>query len=327
MHVTKHSFFGLEPEFIFRAVETLNLQPTGELRQLNSFENRVFELKLEHPIPGTGDLDRVIVKFYRPGRWSADSLREEHGFLLELDREQIPVAPPLFFDGKTIHDFDGIYFTVFPKIFGRMPDEILPGEASSVGRLLAQVHSIGQQGLFKHRPRLGLTPMDGWQTLEELAPLIAAEVVGRYEAAATELIELFESEIDFSSYQRIHGDFHRGNLLANKDGFLLVDFDDCCEGPVMQDMWMILQGLEEEDQETLISGYEELREFPEEQLAWIPLLRGWRVMNYAAWIARRWEDPSFPALFPEFGTYTYWAEETEAIEAAVRSFDTRPSHS
>ena len=47
----------------------------------------------------------------------------------------------------------------------------------------------------------------------------------------------------------------------------------------------------------------------------IPALRGLRIFTYAAWIARRWDDPSFPKLFPEFNSYTYWAEETEALEA------------
>lgn len=325
MHAPKDSFYGLEPETIFRAIESLGLRPTGELRQLNSYENRVFELHLEEAAqPG---VERVVAKFYRPGRWSQEAIQEEHDFLHELADEQIPVAEPLRFENvgssvllsPTVAQVDNLFFTVFPKIFGRMPDEILPDEVEKVGRLMAQVHNIGAKKKFKHRPELGQTPWNLWQTLEFLHTWVAVEMWPRYEKAAIELIENFESSLDTSSFQRIHGDFHRGNLLANKNGFLLVDFDDCMQGPVIQDFWMILQGLEEEDRVRLIQGYESLREFPDEQMQSIPLLRGLRILNYAAWIARRWEDPSFPRLFPEFGTYRYWAEETEALEAMVRS--------
>lgn len=299
-------------------MESLGLVPTGELRQLNSYENRVFELFLESPIKGTQD-QRVVIKFYRPGRWSRESIQEEHDFLWELKDNDVPVVAPIRFNGeKTLHQAGGLMMTVFPKIMGRMPDEILPADAKKVGVLLAQVHNIGQLKDFKFRPEMGSTPYTLWENLDLLSEKVAPELWARYEKAAVRLIETFEDEVDLNSFQRIHADFHRGNLLANKDGFILVDFDDCLMGPVIQDFWMLLQGLEEADQKEMIKGYESLREFPDHQLQWIPLLRGVRILNYAAWIARRWSDPSFPRLFPQFGSYNYWAEETEAIEAALR---------
>ncbi len=298
-------------------MESLGLVPTGELRQLNSFENRVFELFLENPVPGTTD-HRVVTKFYRPGRWSRESIQEEHDFLWELKDNDVPVVAPLRLDGKTLFEAGGIHLTVFPKIHGRMPDEILPAEAFKVGLLLAQVHSIGQRGDFKYRPEMGSTPYTLWENLDLLRDSVSVEMWPRYERAALELIETFEDVVDLNTFQRIHADFHRGNLLSNKDGFMLVDFDDCLMGPIIQDFWMLMQGLEEDDKAQLIKGYESLREFPEYQLEWIPLLRGVRILNYAAWIARRWTDPSFPKLFPQFGTYNYWAEETEAIESVLR---------
>lgn len=316
MSSSKDSFYGLEPETIFRAIESAGLQPTGELRQLNSYENRVFEIHLEKKF---AEHERVVAKFYRPGRWSLDSIQEEHDFLQELADEQIPVCTALKLGGKTVNKTDNMFFAVFPKIYGRMPDEILPDEVSQVGRLMAQVHNIGQRKKFKSRPELGQSPVDAWRTLDFLKSWVAVEMWPRYEKAAVDLIDAIENTIDRKSFQRIHGDFHRGNLLANKNGFLLVDFDDCMMGPAMQDFWMILQGLEDEDRDRLIEGYEELREFPDEQMEWIPLLRGLRILNYAAWIARRWEDPSFPRLFPEFNTYRYWAEETEAIESVTHN--------
>jgi Ser/Thr protein kinase RdoA (MazF antagonist) len=307
----KTSFYGLEPEIILEAIESQNLRPTGELRQLNSYENRVFEVLLEND-------DRKVIKFYRPGRWNAATIQEEHDFLWELWENDIPVVPPERIAGQTLHQHAGLLYTVFPKAYGRMPDEILPQETKSVGRLLAQVHMIGADRDFQDRPELGFSPYTPEDTLDQLHKFVVPEMWPRYRDAAEELIERFETEIDPSTYQRIHGDFHRGNLLSNKDGFLLVDFDDCMHGPIIQDFWMILQSLTPDEKEMLVRGYEELREFPDEQLPWVPVLRGFRILNYAGWIARRWDDPSFPRIFPDFGTYTYWAEETEALESILR---------
>ncbi|PWU20960.1 MAG: serine/threonine protein kinase [Bdellovibrio sp.] len=314
------SFNTLEPETILQAMESAGLQPTGEMRQLNSFENRVFEISLEKPPHEHPQVQRVVAKFYRPGRWSRRAIEEEHQFLRELEEEHIPVAPPLRMQGQALFQTKGILFAIFPKIYGRMPDEILPREVRQVGRLMAQVHLIGARSEFRERPRISGNPVSGWETLEFLRQWVAVELWPRYESAAVELLDFVDEEISPVFDQRIHGDFHRGNLLANKDQFLLVDFDDCVMGPVVQDLWMIADALEPEEQEELIAGYSELREFPEEQLHWIPLMRGLRIFNYAAWIARRWQDPSFPRLFPDFNTYTSWAEETEALEAAVRAY-------
>ena len=318
MSSSADSFYGLDPETIFRSIESLGLQPTGELRQLNSYENRVFELFLDQDSAGSSVGERIVAKFYRPGRWSAECIQEEHDFLWELKNADVPVVAPKKYNNQTLFTNEAdILFTVFPKIHGRMPDEILPAEASKVGVLLAQVHSLGQIAEFEYRPEIGSTPYSLWENLDLLECQVAVEMWPRYQRAATEMIERFEDEIDPRSFQRIHGDFHRGNLLSNKDGFLLVDFDDSAMGPVIQDFWMLMQGLEPADQKELIKGYESLREFPEYQLQWIPRLRGARILNYAAWIARRWSDPSFPKLFPQFGTYNFWAEETEALEASL----------
>lgn len=312
MSGTKTSFYGLEPEIILEAIESVELVPTGELRQLNSYENRVFEVLLENG-------QRKVVKFYRPGRWSDPTLQEEHDFLLSLHEAEVPVIAPERLAGQTLHHYDGLAFTVFPKAYGRMPDEILPSETRTLGRLLAQMHMLGAERDFKYRPEMAKSPFPPREVLANLKNFVSVELWSRYRDAAEELIERIETEIDPSSFQRIHGDFHRGNLLANKDGFLLVDFDDCMMGPIIQDFWMILQSLEPEDCDSVVNAYEELRSFPDEQIEWIPLLRGYRILHYAGWIARRWDDPSFPKIFPEFGGYRYWAEETEALEAILRS--------
>lgn len=313
------SFYELNPDLVLASTEEAGFLPTGEFTQLNSYENRVFDLRLESATDSGHQ--RVIAKFYRPGRWGRNEIQEEHNFLFELVKEGIPaVAPLLNRSGSSVLEMNGLFVSFFPKFMGRMPEEFLEKDLYQVGRRLAQLHNIGARKEFKFRPVLGETPFSAWENLDFLSPLVSPEVWPRYEAAAINILETIESEIDPTGFLRIHGDCHRGNLLSRalaggEREFFFVDFDDCLMGPEVQDFWMLFA---EEDssleKDLILSGYEELRDFPRKQWEWVPLLRGLRILSYAAWIARRWKDPSFPKIFPEFGTYTYWAEETEALE-------------
>lgn len=311
------SFYNLDPEKVLQAAEDAGYLPTGEFTQLNSYENRVFDLKLEEA-PETSEVRNVIAKFYRPQRWSKEALLEEHEFLASLKNEGIPAVAPLIQpNGSTLLEIDGMYATFFPKVLGRMPQEFLPGELLKVGRLMAQVHNIGARKKAPHRPTLDASCPGGWPALEMLQQWITPEVRHRYNQAAEKILFAIEDLFDPRDFIRIHGDCHKGNLLSNGQEFFLVDFDDFVNGPVIQDFWMLLSGDEDQTDDEkyqIIDGYEELREFPHHQWDWIPLLRGLRIISYASWIAKRWEDPSFPRLFPEFNTYTYWAEEVEALE-------------
>ena len=312
---SKSSFYNLDPEKVLQAAENEGFLTTGEFSQLNSYENRVFDIRLETPFE---DHTNIIAKFYRPNRWSKEAILEEHQFLLDLKAENIPaVAPFLLKNGSTLSEQYGMYATFFPKVRGRMPQEFLGEELMQIGRLMAQVHNIGAQRKALHRPTLDTSYYGGWETLDNLQSWIAPEVRGRYNDAAEMILNHLDDLLDPREFIRIHGDCHKGNLLHNGSQFFLVDFDDFCNGPVIQDFWMLLSGEGEEaqrEQDEIIKGYEELREFPDHQWLWVPWLRGLRIISYAGWIAKRWEDPSFPRLFPEFNTYKYWAEEVEALE-------------
>jgi Ser/Thr protein kinase RdoA (MazF antagonist) len=321
------SFYQLDPEVVLQATEEAGFRPTGEFSQLNSYENRVFDLRLDGDETAFG---RVIAKFYRPGRWNADALNEEHQFLFELKKEGIPVVAPLLLSGnKSFLSVQGMNVAFFPKFVGKMPEELLEKDLYQIGRRLAQIHNVGSRKNFSHRPVVLDSPYSAWENLDFLAPKIAPEVFQRYETAAIEIIERLEQDLDPEAFIRIHGDCHRGNLLFQRPPggereFFFVDFDDCMMGPEVQDFWMLFAEADSDlEKDLILSGYEELREFPEAQWQWAPLLRGLRILNYAAWIARRWEDPSFPKLFPEFGSYSYWAEETEALERIAWSFARR----
>jgi Ser/Thr protein kinase RdoA (MazF antagonist) len=220
-------------------------------------------------------------------------------------------------NGKTLTEYDGMWVAFFPKVRGRMPQEFLDNDLEKIGRLMARVHNIGGQKKALHRPTLDSSYPGGWETLDLLQGWIGPEVRHRYNDAAELILDALDGVMDPSEFIRIHGDAHKGNLLHTGEEFFLVDFDDFVNGPVVQDFWMLLSGDEDQvddEKEKILSGYSELRDFPDHQWAWIPLLRGLRIISYAGWIAKRWEDPSFPRLFPEYNTYSYWAEEVEALE-------------
>jgi Ser/Thr protein kinase RdoA (MazF antagonist) len=320
------SFYSLDPERVLFAAESLGYFPTGELTQLNSYENRVFDIALETNDPRLQRDSHIIAKFYRPHRWSNEGILEEHDFLADLQDEGVKAVAPLKNkDDYTLFHLKDLRFTFFPKVLGRMPQELLEQDLVKVGRLLARVHNVGAKRIAEHRPVLDDNYFGGWPALEWLESWVAQEVSHRYFEAAEYILEYLGSQMNHSEFIRIHGDCHRGNLLQSGSGeFFLVDFDDCMSGPVIQDFWMLLSGDKEsfdKERELLLTGYEELRSFPHHQWDLIPALRGLRIISYAAWIAKRWKDPSFPRLFPEFNTYRYWAEETEALEKIAWELD------
>lgn len=307
----------LDPETVLRSVESIGFKATGEFSQLNSYENRVFDVHLE-------GADRIIVKFYRPGRWSMQALSEEHLFLSELYEERIAAVAPIKFgaEGRTLLRCGDLWTVFFPRVRGRLPQEFMEDDFRKMGQILAQLHNIGSREWASHRPTMDGSFPGAWSALEDIEPVLPQELRKDYLAIASEILALYEEAMDPSEFVRIHGDCHRGNWIDDGQSFHLIDFDDFCNGPVIQDFWMLLSGDEdslESEKEALLSGYSQLRDFPEHQWEWIPLLRGLRMISYAAWIQRRWLDPSFPRLFPEFGTYRYWLEETDGLRKILYS--------
>jgi Ser/Thr protein kinase RdoA (MazF antagonist) len=329
-------FDDLTPDFILGAVESSGFMPTGEITQLNSYENRVFDIKVEpHDLIGTaaGPRPGVIAKFYRPGRWSIAAIQDEHDFLNDLKAEGIPAVAPFSTrnqnNGKdeTIFQYEGFPTALFPKTAGRMPQEFLTGELETVGRLLARLHNVGARRRSSHRLTLDAETY-GYHALDRLERVVYPEMWNRYRDACEAILEYLDDELDPRENIRIHGDCHKGNLLqvdsvsptgAKEGGFFFVDFDDSCNGPPVQDFFMLLSGASDLDDQakreldSLLSGYEELREVPD-NLYLLEALRGLRILHYSGWIAARWEDPFFPRLFPDFDTYNWWASECLRIE-------------
>jgi Ser/Thr protein kinase RdoA (MazF antagonist) len=316
-------FFELTPEKILEAVEASGLECTGRCLQLNSMENRVFEVEVvldsDTLRPTAAERFRVV-KFYRPGRWSKAQIQEEHSFLLELAQNEIPVVPPSCFpDGATIHQIAGmdIYYTVFPKKGGRLCDELDKDQLEQVGRLLARLHGIGATKKAEHR--LSLTPASfGFANLDYLiqAKILPPEIESSYSATVTAICEMASPWFEATTPQRIHGDCHAGNILWGTDGAFVVDFDDMVTGPPVQDIWLLLSGNEQERKEKLgilLTAYEQMREFDYSTIRLIPALRALRMVHFSAWIGKRWNDPAFSRVFSDYGSARYWSEELIAL--------------
>lgn len=317
---TTKFFFELTPDRVLDAVETAGIRCTGRCQPLNSFENRVYDVEIEwegEGKPPNPSAAHRVVKFYRPGRWTREQILEEHEFLSDLEDAEIPAVGPLKFqDGSTLKTLDsGIHYCLFPKIGGRAPDELDEAGLRRVGRLLARIHAVGRMKSAKARVRLSPDTY-GIANLEYLLEknLIPEEFRARYETAAREICGLTREWFAETRTQRIHGDCHLGNLLFGSSGWFFVDFDDMVVGPPVQDLWLLLPGRDRQKLEVLLEGYEEIGEFDRTSLRLIEPLRALRFIHYTGWIARRWDDPAFPAAFPNFGSYRYWKDETEDLE-------------
>jgi Ser/Thr protein kinase RdoA (MazF antagonist) len=332
-----HPYESLTPDVVLDALATLDLHGDGRLTALNSYENRVYQVFLE-------DREPVVVKFYRPGRWSDAQIREEHAFSAELAAAEVPAVAPLVLNGRTLHHEGGFAFSVSPYRGGRAPElddfEVLEW----IGRFLARAHAVGSGSAFVERPALDLhtfgTTSRDWLLENDKVPL---DVQREWQAACDEALKMIAATPLGASSQedgepshlrrlRLHGDVHPGNILWTPTdrpggGPHFVDLDDARTGFAVQDLWMLLSG--DRPQQTsqlsgLLEGYEQFRNFDRRELALIEPLRTLRLIHYSAWLARRWEDPIFPINFPWFGSSDYWKGQIQMLQDQCEAMAEEP---
>ncbi len=311
----------LTPELILSAAETVGLAPTGGFQALASYENRVYKIETED-VPWA-------VKFYRPNRWTDTAIAEEHGFLQELVDAEIPAVAPLARDGETLFHAGSYRFAVFPWRPGRAGCVETPSERQTLGRHLGRLHLIGA-GRFTARPTLDVASfVDPAITTLADCPFLPADLRPAFLATTARLRALVAAAFaDVGAPNlRLHGDCHAGNVLTNDSGLTLVDFDDCLNGPAIQDLWMLLPGDQTEQEEALaalLQGYELFRDFDPAQLRLIEPLRTARLLHYNAWLARRWQDPAFPRAFPWFAEDRHFRELMGLLATQEQRLDAPP---
>ncbi|PKH05884.1 serine/threonine protein kinase [Moritella sp. Urea-trap-13] len=313
----------LSPDFMLDAIESIGIRVDSGLLELNSYENRVFQFLDE-------DRQRFVVKFYRPARWSDEQIQEEHDFSLQLKLAEIDVVAPLQFDGRSLFIYQGYRLAIFPSVGGR-PIEVDNLDAlESVGRNLGRVHQLASQQSFVHRPTLSIAefvqaPKLILQQHNFVPAHLETSFFNVYDALAKEISLQYKP--DDKQLIRLHGDLHAGNILWRDNKVTLLDFDDCRQGPAVQDLWMMLHGERHEQLlqlEVMLEGYEEFCSFDAKQLRLIEPLRGMRMMNYMGWIAKRWHDPAFNRHFSWFTDEQFWQQQVGFLQEQIDNMQKPP---
>jgi len=331
----------LDPDRVLRTLDALGLRGDGRLLQLNSYENRVFQVFLE-------DGDVVVAKFYRPARWSDAQILEEHAFARELWADDVPVVAPRvlsadagndeleligepltlarWIDGGVLH-----HVAVCDRHAGRAPELEDPAALQWLGRFLGRLHAVGARQAFVHRRTMNAATfghaarqrlLDGGFVPDTELPVWTSGC-----NAALACVDHAFAQLGAVPHLRLHGDFHPGNIMWRDEGPHVVDLDDACNGPAVQDLWMLLSGDAMSMRAQLahiLAGYRVFRPFDERELALIEPLRTLRMIHHSAWIAERWTDPAFPAAFPWFGSAAYWSQQTTQLREQVEAMNEPP---
>jgi len=319
---TQH-FYSLTPDNVLNAIESLGVKTTGRVMQLNSMENRVYEIEVNlDQEPDNPSENFLILKFYRPGRWTKNQIQDEHDFIWDLLDQEIQAIAPIKYNGETIFTSEeNLFFSIFPKKGGRAADEWNDGLLEQMGRLLARLHNIGDAKKSEHRIHLNVNTY-GRQNLDYLLKndIVPKEYRQSYESVVNQICDLSEPLFKGIHVQRVHGDCHHGNTILGATGPFLIDFDDMVNAPRVQDIWLITPGRDEyslRQRDVLIDAYLGMADFDFKELKLIESLRALRIIHFTAWIANRYEDESFKRAFHSFNTHQYWEKEVFDLRQQV----------
>jgi Ser/Thr protein kinase RdoA (MazF antagonist) len=335
------AYADLTPAAVLDALDAVGFRGDGRILQLNSYENRVYQVMLE-------DAGAVVAKFYRRARWSDEQIVEEHCFALELAEAEVPVVAPFVLDnaaeGVALLPADGPAtlalrpgpqgvhrYSVSPRHAGRSPELEDDAVLVRLGGFIGRLHAVGARRAFAHRRTLD-APRDA---REAIALLVEGGFVSdnqreNWTDACERAVACIDAAFDAHRPRaiRLHGDCHPGNLLWRDAGAHVVDLDDACMGPAVQDLWMLLSGEPEAmalQLRQLLRGYAPFMDFDRAELRLIEPLRLLRMIRHNAWVAQRWSDPAFPRAFPDFGSSGYWGPQALQLREQLRVAAETPS--
>jgi Ser/Thr protein kinase RdoA (MazF antagonist) len=316
-------FTSLSPDVVLDAAGSVGLDVDGRLFALNSYENRVYQL-------GSSQ-GNLVLKFYRPQRWTDEQIGEEHEFTAEMAAADLPVAAPVKVEGRTLFTYSDYRFAAFPWMRGRAPELDAADARQILGRSLARVHRVGALRRFQTRPRIDIQRLGIDACNQVLEGYLLPDVLrDRYIETSESLLERITQAFEAAGPLReirIHGDCHLGNLLWNEQGPAFVDLDDCATGPAIQDLWMLLAGTPSDQRRQwaeLLEGYQQFAELDYREVALVEPLRALRMLHHAAWVSHRWLDPAFPRAFPWFGEHRYWEGYVGDLREQLETLDDPP---
>jgi Ser/Thr protein kinase RdoA (MazF antagonist) len=321
---SSHPFDALSPDLLIDAVESQGFVSDGRFLALNSYENRVYQIGIEEQTP-------MIVKFYRPERWTDDQICEEHEYCFQLKDQELPVVCPwLNAEGESLSTYADFRFALYERRGGHAPELDNLDNLFILGRLLGRFHGIGAMQPFSYRPTLDVENF-GWQSYRLISEqFMPAELSPAYDSLALDVLKAVdEILVDYGPINniRVHGDCHSGNILWRDDNPHFVDFDDARMAPAIQDLWMLLSGDRQEQtaqMAELIEGYSEFYDFDYRELRLIEVFRTLRIMHHSAWIARRWTDPAFPRAFSWFNSPRYWSDHILMLREQLAALNEPP---
>ncbi len=319
-----HPYDRLTPDMVIAAVEAAGYRCDARLLALNSYENRVYQVGIEDSVP-------LIAKFYRPERWTDEQILEEHQFSLALQDAEISVVAPMILPGgNTLHFFEGFRCALFPRRGGYPPELDNLDNLLVLGRTVGRIHAVGRAGQFQVRHQMTVERMLSRNREFLLDGFIPKALLPAYSSLSLDLeqtVSAIYADVQQTDLIRVHGDCHIGNILWRDNTAHFVDLDDCCTAPAVQDLWMFLNG-ERHDRQLqlaeLVDGYTEFCDFDPRQIRWIEALRTMRLIHYAAWLARRWQDPAFPRSFTWFNTERYWADHILELREQLAALQEQP---
>jgi Ser/Thr protein kinase RdoA (MazF antagonist) len=321
----RHPYEALTPDAILDAVEAAGYIVNGRLFALNSYENRVYQVGIEDSAP-------VIVKFYRPDRWSDEQILEEHRFVASLEAGEIPVVAALTDNsGQSLFHHGDFSFAIFPQRGGQAPDTSETDTLYRLGQWLGRLHAVGAVRPYRTRPGIDILKdlRDSRDFLVD-SGFIPSDLLPAYTSLLRDLEPRIEARIEQAGEVetvRLHGDCHGGNILVRDEQMLLVDFDDSRQGPAIQDLWLLLNGEHHERGQQLaelLEGYEQFNSFNRRERILIEPLRTLRVVRHAAWLGQRWSDPTFPKHFPWFGQARFWSDHILMLREQLSALDEPP---
>lgn len=302
------TFEFLTPDEILNAVEAATGLPmTGLTVALPSYINRVYEVRAK-------DGTKLVVKFYRPGRWSREAILDEHRFTLDCAESELPVVAPLTLaGGGTLGSRGDIFFAIYPKRAGRQLEINDGADWPRLGSLIGRLHLCGARRQAADRITIG-PKASALRDVEYLCGRVIPERFrGPYGDIGRIIIERSAPAFEGTECIRLHGDCHRGNILDRlEEGLLLIDFDDMAMGPPVQDLWLLLPdriSASTREIGLFLDGYERFRQFNRSSLRCVEPLRAMRMIYFLAWASRQAGDALFKRNFPDWGTDSFWQRE------------------